>query len=655
MLKFLVESPYERKLYRMGGDLIVIGRSRAVDIPLLDEAVHKKHVELRKSGGGWRFRDLTSGATQHNGQIAADGPLLVGDRLSIGSTVVTLQAVLTSPTSAPAPAPREPTAASPPLESPGGRSVELDPVHGDRFTAGGLRSVLEINKRLVRERSEKRLLTTIMDAAIDLTGAERGFLLLAGREGLRVSVAHNMDGDPLTNPEVEISRTIARHAIAKRRAVLSDDAGSDERWSGMESVVALRLRSVLSVPLVTEKGVLGALYLDNRLEKGLFTERHLSLLEAFADQAALAIVNSRLNAKMRRRENELEKKNLEVERLNSRLAAELTQAREDLRSRQAELEFRYDYSRIIGRSRAIHEVLKTLDKVTDLNVPIFIEGESGTGKELVARALHFNGSRREGKFVSENCSAIPESLMEKILFGHVKGAFTGADHDAPGLFEQAHGGTLFLDEVGDMSPEMQKKILRVLQEGEIRRVGGKTVKKLDVRIVAATNRDIDGLKDSGEFREDLYFRLVVVRIRIPPLRERQDDLPVLVDHFLRLYCEEMGATAKTLESGALDQLARYPWPGNVRELSNEIRRAVALSGERITVESLSERVRSAPTGPSFDWEVQRPLKEVVEEVEKVMIARELTRQDGNKTRTAEVLGLSRLGLRNKMQRYGIEQ
>ncbi len=653
MLKFLVESPYERKLYRMGGDLIVIGRSRAVDIPLLDEAVQKKHVELRKTGGGWRFRDLTAGATLLNGQVAADGPLVVGDRLSVGSTVVTLQAVLSSP--APAPAAQKPAAETPPPDSPGGLSVRLDPVHGDRFTAGGLRSVLEINKRLVRERSEKRLLTTIMDAAIDLTGAERGFLLLAGREGLRVSVAHNMDGNPLTNPEVEISRTIARHAIAKRRAVLSDDAGSDERWSGMESVVALRLRSVLSVPLVTDKGVLGALYLDNRLEKGLFSERHLSLLEAFADQAALAIVNSRLNARMRRREKELEKKNLEVVRLNDRLAAELTQAREDLRSRQGELEFRYDYSRIIGRSRGIHEVLRTLDKVTDLNVPIFIEGESGTGKELVARALHFNGPRREEKFVTENCSAIPESLMEKILFGHVKGAFTGADQDAPGLFEQAHGGTLFLDEVGDMSPEMQKKILRVLQEGEIRRVGGKTVKKLDVRIVAATNRDIDGLRESGEFREDLYFRLVVVRIRIPPLRERQDDLPVLVDHFLKLYCEEMGVAAKTLESGALDRLARYPWPGNVRELSNEIRRAVALSGKRITVESLSERVRSAPTGPSFDWEVQRPLKDVVEEVEKVMIARELTRQDGNKTRAAEVLGLSRLGLRNKMQRYGIDQ
>ncbi len=653
MLKFLVESAYERKLYRIAGDRIVIGRSRAADIPLLDEAAHKRHAEVLKSGGRWQFRDLSGGELLHNGQSAGEGALGVGDRLTIGSTVVTLQAVLSAP--APVSEPVAPPPAPVNSEVTGARSVRLDPVHGDRFTAGGLRSVLEINKRIVRERSEKRLLSMIMDAAIDLTGAERGFLLLVVKDGLRVSVAHNLDGNPLTNPEMEISRTIARHAIAKRRAVLSDDAGADERWSGMESVVALRLRSVLSVPLVTEKGVLGALYLDNRLEKGLFNERHLGLLEAFADQAALAIVNSRLNAGMRRREKELQKKNAEVQRLNDRLAAELTQVREDLRTRQGELEFRYDYTQIVGRSKAMSELLTILDKVTDLNVPVFIEGESGTGKELVARALHFNGPRREACFVSENCSAIPESLIEKVLFGHVKGAFTGAEEDAPGLFEQAHGGTLFLDEVGDMSPEMQKKILRVLQEGEVRRVGGKTVRKFDVRIVAATNRDIDGLKESGEFREDLFFRLVVVRIRTPPLRERPDDLPVLVEHFLRVYCEEMGVPLKPLESGALDRLAQYPWPGNVRELSNEIRRAVALSPQRITVESLSERVRSALSGPSFDWDVPKPLKEVVEEVEKTMIARELGRQNGNKTRAAEVLGLSRLGLRNKMQRYGLAQ
>ncbi len=655
MLKFLVESPYERKLYRIGGERILIGRSRAADMPLLDEAVLKKHVEVRKDGGGWRFLDLSGGATLHNGRAEAAGPIKVGDRLTLGSTVVTLQALL----SVPAPKKSEPVAelSSRPAEPPelAGRSVRLDPVEGDRFTAGGLRSVLEILKRLVREQDERRLLSRIMDAAIDLTGAERGFLLLAGEKGLAVRVAHGLDGNPLTNPEMEISRGIAQHAIAERRAVLSDDAGVDERWSGMESVVSLRLRSVLSVPLLTEKGVLGALYLDNRLERGIFTERHLGLLEAFADQAALALVNSRLNAGLRRREKELAKKNREVERLNARLAAELTQAKEDLRTRQKELEFKYEYKQIVGRSPDLREILTTLDKVTDLNVPVFIEGESGTGKELVARALHFNGPRREKPFITENCSAIPETLIEKVLFGHEKGAFTGADQAAPGLFEQAQGGTLFLDEVGDMSADMQKKILRVLQEGEVRRVGGRTVRKLDVRIVAATNRDIQELKEQGTFREDLYFRLVVVLIRMPPLRERAEDIPLLVEHFLSVSAKEMGGGPKTLESGALDLLCRYPWPGNVRELANEIRRAMALAGERITAESLSERVRCAAAAPTLDWGRSRPLKVVVEELERLLIGRELERQGGNKTRTAEVLGLSRLGLRNKMQRFGLSQ
>lgn len=201
---------------------------------------------------------------------------------------------------------------------------------------------------------------------------------------------------------------------------------------------------------------------------------------------------------------------------------------------------------------------------------------------------------------------------------------------------------------------MQKKILRVLQEGEVRRVGDRKTVKVDPRIVCATNRDVDAMREEGTFREDLFWRLVVVRIRMPPLRERQEDIPLLVDHFLRLYAVEMACAPKTLESGALDLLTRYPWPGNIRELMNEIRRAVALGGDRIGAESLSERVRTAPPSPDLKLGGGRTLKDVVEEVERSIIAREIERQDGNKTKTAEVLGLSRLGLRNKMQRYGLE-
>jgi len=655
MLQFLVQSPFERKLYRVDGDELLVGRARNADIPLLDEGVRKRHLRIRRTREGLRFEVVAPAEVRHNGKPAQSGRLGVGDRLDLALTAITLQSILEEK---PGPAVAvDPVGTDTPVRGPatgvGEYSVLIDDESEDAFLAGGLRSILEINKGLVREKKEDRLLSLIMDAAIDLSGAERGFLIIAKGGKLVAKAAYNMEGGPVADPEYEISRTITRKAMETRRPVLSSDAGVDERWSGMESVAALKLRSVVCVPLISEDGVLGALYVDNRVERGAFADSHVRLLTAFADQAALAIVSSRMNAEARRRERELAKKHRQVEQLNSRLAVELDEAKESLASRQTELEFRYDYRQIVGRSRVIRQVLATLDKVTDLNVPVFIEGESGTGKELVARALHFNGPRRAQPFVTENCSAIPDTLIEKVLFGHVKGAFTGADEDAPGLFEQAHGGTLFLDEVGDMSAEMQKKILRVLQEGEIRRVGGKTMQAVDVRIVCATNRDVEAMKVAGDFREDLFWRLVVVRLRIPSLRQRPDDVPLLVDHFLTGFSEEMGIPKKAVEAGALDLLSRYSWPGNVRELANEVRRAVALADDRITVAVLSERIRTSPPAPAVDWTKERSLKEVVSEVERTMILRELERCDGNKTKAAKALGLSRLGLRNKIDRYGL--
>ena len=233
------------------------------------------------------------------------------------------------------------------------------------------------------------------------------------------------------------------------------------------------------------------------------------------------------------------------------------------------------------------ELFRLLDRLTDTALPVVIQGESGTGKELVARAIHFNGPRRDRPFVSENCAAIPETLLESTLFGYVRGAFTGADHDTRGLFEVADGGTLFLDEVGEMSPAMQGKLLRVLQEGEFRRVGGERTRKVDVRIVAATNRDLARMVEEGKFRQDLYFRLNVARILLPPLRERREDIPLIVEHLLAKHAANAATPAKPLDPAALARLVAYRWPGNVRELENEITRADALSGERITVADLS--------------------------------------------------------------------
>jgi len=317
--------------------------------------------------------------------------------------------------------------------------------------------------------------------------------------------------------------------------------------------------------------------------------------------------------------------------------------------------FRYDYSEIIGKSAKMIEVFRLLDKVTDISVPVLVIGEAGSGKELVARALHFNSSRAlKGKFVAENCAALPEALLESELFGYSKGAFTGAEKDKKGLFELADGGTIFLDEIGEMTPSLQAKLLRVLQEGEIRPVGSNETKKVNFRLIAATNRPLEEMVEQGTFRNDLFYRINVITIKVPALRERKDDIPLLVDQFLRDITEERGITKPRASSGVLSAMLEYNWPGNVRELENEVKRMVALSeGDKIQVDLLSPALRGHAMHEIDDAETLS-LKELVEKVEMQRIQEVLERTEGNKSKASEILGLSRLGLRKKMERYGVE-
>jgi DNA-binding NtrC family response regulator len=310
----------------------------------------------------------------------------------------------------------------------------------------------------------------------------------------------------------------------------------------------------------------------------------------------------------------------------------------------------------------MREVFHLLDRLTDTRLPVLISGESGTGKELVARALHFNGPRKDRPFVSENCAAIPETLLESILFGHVRGAFTGADRDRRGLFEVADGGTLFLDEVGETSPAMQAKLLRVVQSGEFRRVGDERMRKADVRLVCASNRDLRTLVQKGEFREDLYYRLDVARVELPPLRERRDDIPLLVAHLLDKVARASGTPVRRVERAALARLCNYDWPGNVRELENELMRVAALAQDSIGVRDLSREIaRAAAAGLPGDegqgeGEPGGPglLRDRVERLERELIEDALRRSRGNHTRAAALLGLSRFGLLKKLRRYAIE-
>lgn len=370
----------------------------------------------------------------------------------------------------------------------------------------------ELIRAVASEADANRLLERVLDAAMEISRAERGCIVLADG-AIRTAASRHWEG--------AISRTVLARVLASERPVVLRDG---ELTSA--SLVSQRVRAVCAVPLRTPAGAIGAVYLDHRSDPRIFDE--LDLLSAVGAQAAIAI-----------------------ERTS--------------RPRTAQPRI------IVGDSGRMREVLRLVEKMAPLPYPVLIEGESGTGKELVARALH-----RRGPFVAANAGAIPGTLFESEMFGHVRGAFTGADEDRAGLFEQADGGTLFLDEVHSLTPELQEKLLRVLQEREVRRVGDTKSIPIRVRLVVATNESLE----TPNFRQDLYHRLNVLRILLPPLRERLDDLPLLTDHFLCEIRRETGRVYR-LSAGAAAALERYVWPGNVRELENSLRRAAALSDHEI--------------------------------------------------------------------------
>ena len=384
---------------------------------------------------------------------------------------------------------------------------------------------------------------------------------------------------------------------------------------------------------------------------GAFGEVERDTLMSLVDLAGAAIERARLY-------DENEQNLREVAALNKRLEArvatqgrELTVVKDRLRTAG---QHEGVYTKIIGSSKAMRDVLKLLDKIVLTEEPVLITGDSGTGKELIARAVHAHGPRAKQPFLSENCAALTETLLESELFGHVRGAFTGADRDKRGLFELADTGTLFLDEVGDMSPAMQKKLLRALQEGEIRPVGAKSLRKVDVRIVSASNKRLDRLVRAGEFREDLYYRLKVLTIDLPPLRDRKGDVPILIDHFLDRFAKP-GTARKHVEDGVMDILGAYEWPGNVRELENEVKRMLALSDDVITPDVLSEQVRLGARG-LFEQDDDGPVQnliDLVEQVERREIEKALHVSKNNKTRAADLLGISRFTLQRKLEKYGM--
>jgi Nif-specific regulatory protein len=441
---------------------------------------------------------------------------------------------------------------------------------------------------------------------------------------------------PSSSP-IPITRSVFRKVITERAAVVAADAPSEVGQT--ESLMGAQIRSTLGIPLWKGDEILGVIQVDNR-ESGVLTSGDLEIMAVLAHNASLAVANARLVKRLRAAEERLKKentflKNKEQERRGGTRAG--------------------GGPEIIGQSAPMKALLQQLEKVVNTRVTVLIEGETGVGKELIAASVHYRSNRRERLFVGQNCAAMPETLLESELFGHKKGSFTGAHEDKKGLFEIADGGTLFLDEVTEMPVSLQSKLLRVLQEGEVRPIGATAEKKVNVRIVTATNRNLEKEVAEGRFREDLYYRLKVFPLRVPPLRERREDIPLIAEHFLLRFSAEFGKPSGGFSQQTMELLQSYDWPGNVRELQNEVQRLCIQvdAGGFVTPDMLSPRVRQVEGMIERVRPTKGTLKEMMDQVERWLLIEALREHQNNKTAAAKNLGITREGLHKKLRSFGL--
>jgi transcriptional regulator with GAF, ATPase, and Fis domain/tetratricopeptide (TPR) repeat protein/predicted Ser/Thr protein kinase len=541
--------------------------------------------------------------------------------------------------------PTELRAPSPTLAFP---SRELPVAEGDD---PGARGLVEGLLRVVRAGSAEEAENALVEEALRVTRAERGFLLLRESEDAEplVASARNVDREAIKKPRQKYGRSIAMRAMSTGESILLADAQHDPSVLAVAgrsgTAHRLGLRSVLCVPVLRERAgdgaASGALYLDNRFAHGAFSVADERAVRALVDALSALLVRF---TRERDLEREIAQRKRSEEEAHTARAPSRPAALDPVAATSA-LAPVSPFPELPTRSAQLARVLGTLARVIDVDVPILVRGESGTGKELVARALHAHGSRRSGPFVAINCGALPESLLEAELFGHVRGAFTGASHDKPGLFVAAEGGVVFLDEIGEMPLSMQVKLLRVLQEREVRPLGATHDVRVDVRILAATHRDLKRAVAEGRFREDLYYRVAVVDVELPPLRERLEDIGLLADLFMERLRRQSGIT-RTLAPATRAALAQHRWPGNVRELENALLRAFFLAdGEKVDViPGLTAGHGASPRPRSRRGDDERR-----------MLEEALAREDWNVRKVARTLGIPRATFYRRLELYGLER
>ncbi len=568
-----------------------LGRGPENDVALADPQIPETALHIHFDGRDYNVACHAGATMTVNGKKKVTARLAEGDRIGLGRAEIAFS--LSAPAAEPAP--------------PSDGRVEA------------MRSLVRFSERLLGAQDLHRLLDELLDAALEVTQADKGFLILFEGEESSVKAARNLARETIEDAVARVSDSIVQRVRATRRPVVVADALHDQEWSSSSSVVNLKLCSVMVAPLMHRGEVLGVLYLGNDSVVSLFGEKDLEALTVFAAQASLLVQNALLVDGLRRENESL---------------------REAMATRQ--------YGEIVGTGPSMREVLRRIEKVAAADVSVLVTGETGTGKELVAREIHRRSPRASGPFVAVNCGAIPESLLESELFGHVKGAFTGAVATRPGKFQAASAGTLFLDEVGDMPPQLQVKLLRALQDRAVTKVGDTRPEPVDIRIIAATNKVLEEEIGAGRFREDLYYRLHVVSVALPPLRERGEDVVVLARWFLQRYAREFGSRARGFSPPALAALRKYGWPGNIRELENRVKKAALLADRQLV------GPEDLDLGPESFAPVL-PLSQAAEEFRKRYINEVLDRNGGNRTKTAKDLGVDPRTIFRHLERLEAER
>jgi Nif-specific regulatory protein len=579
-----------------------IGRESANRLCISDPSVSRRHSVIKRVGEQFKINDLES----LNGTFVNDVPvkertLEHGDRLRIGDYLFLF--LLEEGEAAPL--------SSRVLLDEGvhasGATIQLRVADAFHLMARDLSVLMKISTTINSIRGLEELQRQLLELIFEVVPAQRGAILLVEEDGgEEFASVFGLDRRLGPNPAIRISRTIAQQVVTEGVALLSNDVQDNESFETPESLIVSQIRALLCVPVVLLERVLGAIYLDTSLLTDRFDNDHLQLVTAIAGIAAVALENAR-----------------HVEWLEN----ENRRLREDI-----QLEHN-----MVGESQRMREVYQFISRVAPTDSTVLITGESGTGKELAARAIHLNSLRKSKPFIAVNCAALTETLLESELFGHEKGAFTGAIAQKKGRLEIADGGTLFLDEIGEMAPVLQAKLLRVLQEREFERVGGTRTIKVNIRVVAATNKNLEEAIKDGGFRQDLYYRLNVVSTRMPSLKERGEDVVLLARYFADKYGDKCNRRVRGISAEARARLTNYDWPGNVRELENAIERAVVLgTTASILPEDLPEAV--------LETDVPGALRstryhEAVMEAKKQLIINALEQSNGNYTGAAKLLGV----------------